>query len=242
MKKTLFICCLVFSSFVWGQSQSHEFTIDYTVRYLVDNAKKGTKDTVTVGFEKNGKYLWSDYNGIAEGMASGIAPGLANAPGSTSNFVYASESGKVFMAIFLGPINMMMDMDIKAIFQQNVTEEDQFNEDLAIRYQKSKDKFRLNKKKYPIYDIYSKDNGEDDSSFKLAIDNSIDMNNTKLLQNFFELMISSTNSSGNIQGELPNGLILSVIDSKKNTMLLEAISVDHTPLTISLNNSFKISE
>jgi len=239
MKSLYFLLTILFSTTLWGQSQSHDFTIDYTVKYLIDNAKKATKDTITIGFEKEGKYIWSNYKGLAAEFASEIMPGLGAIPDGTSNFVYASETNKFYMAVFLGPLNMMMDMDIAMVMQGTFSEDDKFNEKVVLESRQTSNMFSFNGGKYPTYEIYA--DVEPDSAMTFAVDESKEMNNSALLMSFIQLMISATDSSGDIQGELPEGIILSIMDSDKRP-LLEAIDVDTKPRKISLNNSFKISE
>ncbi len=239
MKIILFITSFFFSVALWGQSQSHEFTIDYTVKYLINNKKKGAKDTISIGFEKNGKYLWSNYKGLAEEFAGEIMPGLGSIPEGASNFIYASEINKLYMAIYLGPLNLTMDMDIALALQGSFDDNDQINDNMVLESEKILSTFILNGKEYPKYEVYA--DIEPNSALTFAVDESKEMNNTSLFMNFIGLMMSTTQSSGNIEGEMPNGIILSIIDDKGNTAL-EAINVDTTPRKISINNSFKISE
>ena len=223
----------------WGQAQSHEFTVDYTVKYLIDTAKKAEKDTITIGFEKEGRYIWSNFKGLAEEFASEVMPSIRDIPEGASNFVYASESNKFYMAVFLGPLNMTMDMDIGLVMQGTFTEEDKFNEKIVLESRQTSDTYLFDGKQYPKYEIFAE--VEPDSAITFAVDQSKEMNNSQLLMSFIQLMISATESSGDIQGELPEGIILSIIDDNGGT-LLEAIEVDTKPRKISLNNSFKISE
>ena len=239
MRSLLFLVSFLCSMTLWGQSQNHEFTIDYTVKYVIDNAKKGAKDTITVGFEKDGKYLWSSYRGLAEEFAAEIMPGLGNIPEGASNFVYASESNKFYMSVFLGPLNMMMDMDIALMMQGTFSEDDKFEEKVVLESRQTSDMFPFMGKEYPTYEVYA--DLEPDKAITFVVDESRSMNNSALLMSFIQLMISATESSGDIQGELPEGIILSIIDNNDG-VLIEAIDVDTKPRKISLNNSFKISE
>lgn len=239
MRSLYLVIGFLFSTTLWGQSQSHEFTIDYTVKYHIDNAKKGVKDTITIGFEKNGKYIWSNYKGLAAEFASEVMPGLGSIPEGASNFVYASESNKFYMAVFLGPLNMMMDMDIAIAMQGTFSEDDKFNEKIVLESRQTSNMFSFNGGKYPTYEVYA--DVEPDGVMTFAVDESKEMNNSALLMSFIQLMISATESSGDIQGELPEGIILSIMDDEGKP-LLEAIDVDTKPRKISLNNSFKISE
>ncbi|WP_299682949.1 hypothetical protein [uncultured Dokdonia sp.] len=239
MRALYVIIGILFSITAFGQSQSHEFTIDYTVKYLIDNAKEGTKDTITIGYEKNGKYLWTNFKRLTEELASDIMPGLRNIPDGASNFVYASEDNKIYMSVFLGPINMMMDMDMALVLQGTFSEDDKMNEEIVLESKQTLDPYRFNDKEYPKYEVYAA--AEPDKPIIFAVDESKKMNNSALLINFMKLMISATESSGGIQGGLPEGIILSIIDDNGVT-LLEAIDVNIKPRKISLNNSFKISE
>lgn len=239
MKSFLFLTSFLFSITLWGQSQNHEFTIDYTVQYLINNNRKAESDTITIGFEKNGKYLWSDYKGLSEQFATEIMPSIGSIPEGASNFVYASEINKFYMAIYLGPLNLTMDMDIALALQGNFNDSDQFNDNIVLESRKISETFKLDGKEYPEYEVYA--DIEPDSAMTFAVDESKEMNNTSLFMNFIQLMISTTQSSGNIQGEMPNGIILSIIDDKGITAL-KAINVDTNPRKISINNSFKISE
>ena len=239
MRSLLFLVSFLCSMTLWGQSQNHEFTIDYTVKYVIDNAKKGAKDTITVGFEKNGKYLWSDYKGLAQEFAGEILPSIKDIPDGAAHFVYSSEQGKFLIGLYLGSLNMIMDMDIQLIMSETTTQDDAFDEVVVLESRQTSRTYDMNGDIFPVYEIYP--DIENKSIIKLALDESKAMDNNNLFQSFFQLMLTSTNSKGDIQGQIPDGLILSIIDQSDN-VLLRAISVDDTPLKISINNSFKISE
>ena len=143
------------------------------------------------------------------------------------------------MAIYLGPLNLTMDMDIALALQRDFDDSDQINDDIILQSEKISTTFNLNGKEYPKYAVYA--DVEPDSAMTFAVDESMEMNNTALFMNFIGLMMSTTQSSGTVEGEMPDGIILSIVDNNGVTAL-EAINVDTIPRKISINNSFKISE
>ena len=54
-------------------------------------------------------------------------------------------------------------------------------------------------------------------------------------------MLRMTSSKGQITVDLPDGLILKALD-EKGSVLIEAINVDNTKKTLTINHSFKITE
>jgi hypothetical protein len=54
-------------------------------------------------------------------------------------------------------------------------------------------------------------------------------------------MLRMTSSKGQINVDLPDGLILKVLDDE-GSVLIEAINVENNKKTITINHSFKITE
>lgn len=239
MKKILSICCLVLSSYVWGQSQNHEFTIDYTVKYLVDNAKKGTKDTVTVGFEKNGKYLWSDYKGIVREFTSKVLKDDSDIPSGSSNIIYSSADGKLYIILGIDAFKMTLDAEIATLLS-NGNANSSMNKKTELKHEKSNKDFMFDGKKVAVYKIFP--DTEPQNEIYMAIDTSYSLDNNFLFQNFMNIMLNATSSRGEIKINIPNGIILSMTGPTSDKKIIEAISVHTKPRKISLNNSFKISE
>lgn len=239
MRKAITLLCLLLSSWAWSQSQSHEFTIDYTVKYLI-NTKKGTKDTVTIGYEKNGKYLWSDYNGLVKEFASTFMKDDNGILSGSSNIIYSSIDGKLYMIMDLGPLKMTLDTEI-AVMLSGANSNNSIDEEAELKSEKTDQDFILNDQKINIYKIYS--DLDPHNHMNMAIDTSRSVDNNFLFQNFMNLMLNATDSTGDVKINLPNGIILSITEpTNNNNTVLEAISINETPLKISINNSFKISE
>jgi len=64
MKKIPILLLVFFVSYTYSQEKIIE--IDYTVDYLIANNKRQSMDTISIGYSKNGKYLWTDYNELAQ--------------------------------------------------------------------------------------------------------------------------------------------------------------------------------
>lgn len=239
MMKTFFlITSFFFSVTLLGQSQSHEFTIDYTVKYLIKN-KEGTKDTVTVGFEKNGKYLWSDYKGIVKEFASKVM-GDGNLPSDSSNIIYSSVDGKLYFFLDIDAFKMTLETEIATMLLMPRDKESSMNEEVELKHEKTDQNFMFNGKKVAIYKVYP--DSAPQNAIGMAIDTSYEVDNNFLFQNFLNVILNATSSKGEIIINIPNGIILSMTEPSSNDMLIEAISIDTKSRKISLNNSFKISE
>ncbi|MFT5890227.1 MAG: hypothetical protein ACI9Y7_000317 [Dokdonia sp.] len=223
---------------LWGQSQSHEFKIDYTVKYLVEN-KQGSKDTVSIGFEKNGKYLWSDYKGIVREFASKVLNDDNDIPSGSSNIIYSSADGKLYIILDIDAFKMTLDTEIAALLPGG-NANNSMNEKAELKHEKSNQNFMFDGKKVDVYKIFP--NTEPQNEIYMAIDTSYSLDNNFLFQNFLNIMLNATSSKGEIKINIPNGIILSMTGPSSDKMLIEAISVDTKSRKISLNNSFKISE
>lgn len=235
MKNKLFIIlCLILSS--TSIAQSEEFQIDYVVDYLVPN-KNQVMDTVSVGFAKDGKYLWTNYEGLAKELAGGIGNNLTLQK-NASNLIYNSETGKVNLVVKLEGLEMYMGVDIASLLP-GANSENSINENVQIDFKSNNINWTIDGKEYPTFDIYA--DIEPNESFSMGIDISRAVNNTYLFNNFLQLMLKATLSNGTISTKLPNGIILGIKDQAGNE-IISAIRVENSTKKISLTNSFKISE
>ncbi|MEL6813120.1 MAG: hypothetical protein AAFP76_17505, partial [Bacteroidota bacterium] len=82
---------------------------------------------------------------------------------------------------------------------------------------------------------------EPDSKLTMVIDGTKEIDNSALLNKFIQLMMNKSNSSGNMEINLPEGLILSITEPG-GELILEAIEIKDTPTTIDLTHSFKITK
>ena len=97
--KTLFT--FIFLSFgLLTYSQNVDITFDYTVDYELPNNRKQTIDTITIGYEKTGRYLWSDFEGLAKEFAKDVFKknNLENQD-TESNIIFDSETTMVYVSL-----------------------------------------------------------------------------------------------------------------------------------------------
>ncbi|MEL6813080.1 MAG: hypothetical protein AAFP76_17295, partial [Bacteroidota bacterium] len=76
-----------------GFAQSEQVVFDYTVTYKVPSKKRRTVDTVSIGFTKNGQYIFTDSKLIAKDFAADVFGGAgANGPGNSAILYNASTA------------------------------------------------------------------------------------------------------------------------------------------------------
>lgn len=215
-------------------AQNVDITFDYTVDYTVPNKRQQSIDTITVGYEKSGRYLWSNFEGLAKEFAKDVfKKSNFDTKNSESNIIYDSETTMVYVSLKMNKSLVYFAISLEDIIPAN---NDPLNEDIFINSTITSEVFSLNNNEYPEYAVSP--SSEPNQSVMVAINKDYKVDNNKIFKKFLELMLAKTQSNGNIAIDLPEGLILSIRDD--NQSLLEAIKLDNTKKQIQINHSFKI--
>lgn len=236
MKKTLLLIVTLFVSLVYSQEKT--IVLDYVVDYVIPNKKKQTKDTISIGYEKTGKYLWTNYKELANEFSKALFKNnsktvLAN---SNSNLILETETADIIFAFESDKNVMFFKVNLNTIIP--IKNNDAMNEDIVLISEKTDQTTNILNKEYKNYALYP--NTEPQSKIFATFDENLPVDNNILFQKFLELMIQKTNSEGSISSNLPKGLILKITDG--NSSLIEAIKVHKVKKTININYSFKVKE
>lgn len=231
--KTLFT--FIFLSFgLLTYSQNVDITFDYTVDYELPNNRKQTIDTITIGYEKTGRYLWSDFEGLAKEFAKDVFKknNLENQD-TESNIIFDSETTMVYVSLKMNKSLVYFAINLEDMIP---SKSDPLNENVIISSTPTNQFFSLNDIEYPEYAVSP--SVEPNQSVYVAINENYKVDNNKIFKKFLELMLAKTQSDGNIELDLPNGLIMSIRDN--NQSILQAIKLDNAKKQIQINHSFKI--
>lgn len=235
MKKTLFI--FLFSTLV-SFSQETVIDIDYTVEYTIPNKRKKTIDTISIGFNKNGKYLWTNSNKITSEFGNSVFLGGAkNIDDAQFNLIYSVENDTFIILFKYLESVIYANLDIETIVPMD--EEDSFDENINLVAEKINKKSRVLDFNCNSYKLYPDSNPNE--AITIAVADDLESKNNVFFSKFVNLMLRMTSSKGQITADLPDGLILKVLDEEES-VLIEAINVDNNKKTITINHSFKITE
>ncbi len=234
--KKIFTLLLVLC-FTFGYAQEKKITINHTVEYLIPSKRKNTTDTISIGFDKNGKYLWTDSKSLAKDLGKSIFKGNNELLNSAElNIILDTEKMIVILFFKSGENEMYMNLELSKIvpIPQNSENQEQFE----LISENTKETINIANRKAVIYDIYP--SNEVNEVISIAFDESIAIDNNKLFKKFFELVFASEGSSSLFGMDFPNGLMMHV--SNNGEVMMEANKVDTKTKTININYSFKISE
>ncbi|MDG5493060.1 hypothetical protein [Psychroserpens sp. SPM9] len=234
--KALILPLLIFS-FFFGNSQETKIQIDYTVDYIVPSERRKTNDTVSIGYSKSGKFVWTDSKKLAQSLARNM---FKNNPELLDNadlyVIYNAEDALLMMCFESGKNKLFFNVELsKLVPGPDIIDE---SNEFELISESTNESITILDKKAAIYDIYPSHKETD--IVTMAFDESIKIDNTQLFKNLFQIMFASEGNSGLLGINIPEGLIMKV--SSKRETILEAIHVDTTPKTININYSFKITE
>lgn len=235
MKKLLFIFLL---ATLVSFSQETVIDIDYTVDYAIPNERKKTIDTISIGFDKDGKYLWTNDDLLTNEFGKSVFLGGANKiEGSQFNLIYSAENDKLIIFFKFAESIIYANLDIENILP--VDEKDAINENINLITEDIKEEDSVVDFKTITYKLYP--DFEPSEAITISVADNLNCKNNVFFSKFVGLMLRMTSSKGQITVDLPDGLILKALD-EKGSVLIEAINVDNTKKTLTINHSFKITE
>lgn len=235
MKKIIFLFLLVTTVTF---SQETVIEIDYVVDYIIPNNKKESVDTVSIGFNKNGKYLWTNYNILGNEFSKSILLGNTSKINDTEfNLIYSVEDNKMILYFNFDKSKIYANVDIETIVPMD--RRDAFDEDFNLVATKLNEEKSILDYSCSTFDLHP-DNDPSDA-ITVLVANDLDCKNNVFFSKFVSLMLKMTSSKGEIKSDIPDGLILKAYD-KSGSPMIEAINVDKNKKTITINQSFKITE
>jgi hypothetical protein len=235
MRKILSLLTILSLS-VTTSGQELTVSLDYKVVYKIPSPAKNTIDTVGIHFDKRGKFLYSENAMLGEDFGRSVFknPNL-DLSSANSNFIVDTEKMDVYFHFSLDQNFMFFKMNLETLLPVKA---DPFEGDVEIIAEATKDRIEIAGKRYPSYLLYT--NTEPDDPITLIIDPSRPVNNFNVMDEFIQLMLRKTNSSGSMSLNIPDGLILGIYT--KSGTLMEAISVEDISTKIKFVNRFNIDE
>ncbi|WP_299123239.1 hypothetical protein [uncultured Winogradskyella sp.] len=215
----------------YGQEKSIE--IDYVVDYEIPSKRNSTVDTISIGFNKDGKYIWTNHNALALSLAKSLV--------KNSSQDYSKAESDLILDTEEGILTLIFKLDRNIIFFSLSLETflpNSNEEDLDLITEDSGEIITVLEKEIAVYNMFPSNKPEDVIS--IATDKAFNVNNNLIFKKFFEIAFKKSGFSDNSAPTIPSGLIMKIMEDG-NTMI-EAVKVDNTKKTIKINYSFKITE
>jgi len=219
-----------------GLSQSLEVSFNYSVTYQIPSSMKNTVDTLEIKMDRKGHYLYTESNSLGLNFATSVFsnPGLDLSSASCS-LLLDTQRMIVYFNFELENNAMFFKMDLDKILP-NVN--DAPSEDMNLISEKLLDKVSIGSTNYEAYLIYPE--SEPENPLTVAIDSKRPVDNVSTIGEFFKLMLRKSNSEGDFNLDIPDGLIVSI--KNDDEILLEAIQIKDVTTKINIQHSFNITE
>ena len=235
MKKILFFAFFIISAHTFSQEKTIE--IDYVADYVIPSNGNTKVDTISIGFSKNGKYLWTNYNDLALGLAkSMIKNSSEDFVNAKSNIIFNTEDGTLTLVFELNKNLIYFNLNLDSFIPTNRGNNDEKGLDLIT--EDTGETMTVLGKEIKAYTMFPSSNPND--TITMATDEDYDVNNNQIFKKIFEIAFQKSGFSDQTMPNIPSGLIMKIIE--KNNTILEAIKVDNIKKTIKINYSFKITE
>ena len=221
----------------YSYAQEKIITIDYTVDYLIPKKNGIEIDTVSIGFNKTGRYLWTNSEYLAKDLGRSIFNGqevllkdaeigiILDTENLTVTLFFSSGENQIYMNVALNAIIPIPDPSSSSKTFELVAEPTGENITVLDR-------------EIEVYSVFPSTDQNDTVYF--AFDDTIDMDNNKLFGNFLSLFFASEENTKMESLNFPNGLILNISDDGQT--VVEAHKINTKRKTITLNHSYKITE
>ena len=233
----ILICLILFISFgVSGLSQSLDVSFNYSVTYQIPSLKRNTVDTLEVKMDKEGHYLYTESNSLGLDFATSVfsSPTL-DLSSATSSILLDTKRMIIYFNFEIENNVMFFKMDLDKILP-NVS--DTPSEDMNLISEKLSNKLSIDNSNYDAYLIYPE--SEPENPLTVAIDSKRPVDNVSTIGEFFKMMLRKSNSEGDFNLDIPDGLIVSIKNGDE--VLLEAIQIKDEVTKINIHHSFKITE
>lgn len=238
MRYSLTVLCLFASLIAFSQEKT--ITIDYTVDYTIPNNRKNTTDTISIGYQKNGKYIWTNSKALAKSLGKSLFkrnPDMLK--DSELSIIFDTEHTVIMMSFKSGKNQLFFNFELETFLPKTSTSFTN-NEDREFELisENTNESIDILDNTATIYEIYP--SNKPSEIISVAFDESIAIENNTLFKKVFELVFAAEGNSSLLGMNMPNGLIMQV--TEKEETLIEAHKIDSTTKTININYSFKITE
>ncbi|BAO74482.1 hypothetical protein [Winogradskyella sp. PG-2] len=218
-------------------SQEKNITIDYTVDYLVPKKNKTEVDTITIGFDKDGRYLWTDSEYLAKDLGRSMFRGKEELlKDAEIGIILDTEKLKITLFFSSGDNEIYMNVALDAIVP--IRNSNKPSETFELQSETTGDTIKVLDRETEMYILFPS-NKPDDSVY-VGVDKELKVDNTKLFDNFLSFFFAAEENSEMKALNFPNGLILNISDDGKT--IIEAHKINTNTKTITLNHSYKITE
>ena len=236
MKKVLLSIILFCVSFSYSQEKTIE--LDYVVEYIIPNKKKQTIDTISIGYDKSGKFLWTNYKELTKEFSKALFKNNSESilSESNSNLILETETADIIFSFKNNNDIIYFKVNLSTFIP--LENDNALNEDIVLISERTEQTSTIFNREFTDYALYPDTKPE--NKLFATFDEKRPVNNNFLLQKFLELMMQKTSSQGSFTSNLPEGLILKISDG--NTSLIEAIKINKSKKTININHSFKVTE
>ncbi|WP_074408062.1 MULTISPECIES: hypothetical protein [Aquimarina] len=216
-------------------SFSQKIVIDYFVDYEIETKNK--KDTITIGFSKNGDYLYTDSDALVESFQRSVFKSRnADIKNSEMHIVFDIKKQFVYFLMTFDKNEFFMKMNVND-FIPSVKDKSPFDGVSQFIFEKTEDNIQIENKDYNIHQLYP--DNEPEEKIKIVCSKDMKFNNSILLNSIYKMM-SGSNISEDIKTPKINGVILYL--ANKNKTLIKAVKTDSNPKTLDINFSYKITE
>ncbi|MGH1387781.1 hypothetical protein [Kordia sp.] len=240
MKKLLYIFIFLTSSILVAQQKlTLKVELDYLVDYTVGPENSGI--TFTMGFDKSGRFLWSDFKMFQTILESSLnrSTGVPSffKDGKTQ-FILDTKTLTVYVHLSNENNTMFMKMNIEEFFAAQIPKSENEPKEIMLLSEKTDEKITILDKVYKSYNVYP--STELNNALSVVFDKKFPVNNEKLFEGFISSVMNKVDNSTLKSIDLPKGVILHV--KTKNEVLLKATNVQKTNRTITINNTLEIKE
>ncbi|SHG39587.1 hypothetical protein [Winogradskyella jejuensis] len=219
-------------------SQEKIIEIDYTVDYVVPNKKTQSMDTISIGYNKEGKFLWTNSDALAKKFTENNFMSKVNSNnGASVDLVYDALDNRFLLSMLIGNSEFFANMDIESVVP--IDDKDGFHENISLITTPISITESLFGKELSVYEFYPRE--EPNEGLRILFDESLPCKNNTYVSGIINLMLNMTQSTGKIDFDLPEGLFLKAYDFDDN-LLIEAINLDTNKKTLFINYNFQIKE
>ena len=231
--KKIPILFLLFTSFAFSQEKTVD--IDYIVDYVVPKKRALPADTISIGFNKDGRYVWTNYNKLALGLARSLIKNSSeDYTKAKSNIIYDTKDGSLLLTFEFKENLIFFNLNIETFLPPSP----ESDSGLGLITEDVGETIEIIDREANLHNIFPGDQPND--VLTVATDQEYKVNNSKVFKKLFEIAFGMSDLTDDSTPQIPEGLILKVIEKERT--LLEAIKVNTTKKTIKINYSFKITE
>ena len=153
---------LLFLLPIFLPAQEKTISLDYAVKYVIFNSGKAN-DTLTIGYDKEGKFLWTDYLKIGRSFAQTAfrnSPNMASKDIKT-HIIFETETGDFYFMFKGGENTMFLKLRMEDIVPP--MSDDALDEEIFLISRKTDTRVELLNDVYYEHEIFD----ENDAASKI---------------------------------------------------------------------------